>query len=93
MEARVIKLAPRLDLGGAASLQQQLFEADAEPSVIDAQDVIAVDTSCLQLLCAFVRATTAVGHPVMWRDVTPALRDSARRLGLADVLGLPKSGV
>jgi len=30
-----------------------------------AGNVAAVDTSCLQLLCAFVRGTAAVGHPTL----------------------------
>jgi anti-anti-sigma regulatory factor len=92
MPSNEIKLAPRLDMTGAAVLQEQLIEALAADAVIDGRDVGVADTSCLQLLTAFVQSSASSGHCVTWREASPALVESARRLGLADSLQLGSKG-
>ena len=91
MQTSEIKLAARLDLGSAAALQRELIEAMACDTVIDGKDVAVVDTSCLQLLCAFVLAATSAGSRVSWLDASPVLLEGARRLGVAATLGLGTS--
>ncbi len=57
--------------------------------VLDAGSLTRVDTAGLQLLTSFIRTAEGRGARVEWRAPQPALRESARRLGLEGALRLP----
>jgi anti-anti-sigma regulatory factor len=88
--AREITLPSHLDLAGAGALREQLVGAlDAgDPVVLDGNAVTNVDVSGLQVLSAFVRDASQARQPVSWTAHSPALLDSARRLGLTAALCL-----
>jgi ABC-type transporter Mla MlaB component len=50
-----------------------------------------VDTSTMQLLCAFVRDRAAQQRRVEWTGDTRVIRDAARLLGVESMLALPAS--
>jgi len=75
----------------AAALKQSLcrhLQAEAEVS-IDVRSVERMDTSTMQLLCAFVRDRAARQAKVAWLGDSRALREAARLLGVEAMLALP----
>lgn len=56
--------------------------------VLDAGALQRIDAAGLQLLAAFVRTAAGRGAQIEWRSPTAALRDAARRTGLAPALRL-----
>jgi anti-anti-sigma regulatory factor len=56
--------------------------------VLDAVSLTRIDTAGLQLLMAFIRDAEGRGARVEWRAPPPALRESARRIGLEGALRL-----
>jgi ABC-type transporter Mla MlaB component len=78
-------------LKDAAALKQALcqhLQTDVAVS-IDAGSVERIDTSTMQLLCAFVRDRTARQAKVEWVGASRALREAARLLGVESMLALP----
>jgi ABC-type transporter Mla MlaB component len=86
-----IVLASNCTVKDAAALKQSLCRhLDAAAVVIlDVRQLERVDTSTLQLLCAFVRDRAAQQRQVEWLGDSPAIRDAARLLGVAPLLALP----
>jgi ABC-type transporter Mla MlaB component len=56
---------------------------------IDIGKVERVDTSTIQLLCAFVRERAAQQLAVEWIGDAHVIRDAARLLGVEELLSLP----
>jgi ABC-type transporter Mla MlaB component len=86
-----VVLASSCAVKDAAALKKSLCQhlpAQAEVS-IDVRSVERIDTSTMQLLCAFVRDRVARQAKVAWLGDSRALRDAARLLGVEALLALP----
>jgi ABC-type transporter Mla MlaB component len=69
-----------------ASLSQHL---ESEAVSLDIGSVERVDTSTMQLLCAFARDRAAQQRRIEWLGDSPVIRDAARLLGIDAILCLP----
>jgi len=73
----------------------KLVLAAAEDSsgdfVIDGSAVERIDTAGLQLLLGFAARLKLTERRLVWQGVSPALRQGAAQLGLADALGLAEA--
>ncbi len=89
----VVAMASNCTVKDAAAMKESLCAvADAAGAVvIDAGAVERIDTAVLQLLIAFVRERLGNDREVIWRTPSAALLDSARLLGICDLLTLPNS--
>jgi ABC-type transporter Mla MlaB component len=87
----MIVLASNCNVKDAAELQQTLclHLDDAESVTVDVGSVARVDTSTMQVLCAFVRDRSARQRKVEWRGDASVVRDAARLLGVEAMLCLP----
>jgi ABC-type transporter Mla MlaB component len=87
----VIVLASNCNVKDATELKQTLclHLDDALPVTLDVGSVERVDTSTLQVLCAFVRDRAAQQRKVEWRGDAGVVRDAARLLGVESILCLP----
>jgi anti-anti-sigma regulatory factor len=84
-----VSLGDTLTIAEAASMHSDLMKRLGEKqTVLDASALTRVDTAGLQLLASFVRTAEARGARIEWRGAQPALRESARRLGLEGALRL-----
>jgi ABC-type transporter Mla MlaB component len=88
----MIVLASNCNVKDAAELKQSLcLHLDAvEPVTVDVGSVERVDTSTMQVLCAFVRDRSAQQRKVEWLGDASVLRDAARLLGVEPILCLPQ---
>jgi len=68
-------------------LKKLLSEKDS-PIAIDARNLKRIDTSALQLLCAWFRETRNNNIPVVWKNADGILKQSARLLGLSEYLAM-----
>jgi len=86
-----IVLASNCNVKDAGELKQSLchYLDDGAPVALDVGKVERVDTSTMQLLCAFVRDRTARDRKVEWLGDSLVIRDAARLLGVEDLLCLP----
>ena len=87
-----IRLTADLRIAQAAATYGALRDAAASASprvVLDARQVEKADAAGLQALLAGRMAVQNAGKAVSWSGCTPALRDAAGLLGLADALELP----
>ena len=86
-----IVLASNCNVKDAGELKQSLchYLDDGAPVALDVGKVERVDTSTMQLLCAFVRDRTARDRKVEWVGDSLVIRDAARLLGVEDLLCLP----
>ena len=86
-----IVLASNCNVKDAGELKQSLcyYLDDGAPVALDVGKVERVDTSTMQLLCAFVRDRTARDRKVEWIGDSLVIRDAARLLGVEDLLCLP----
>lgn len=91
----VIALASNCNVKDAAELKQSLcLHLDHEAAVgLDVGSVERVDTSTMQLLCAFVRDRSARQRKVDWLGDARVVRDAARLLGVETMLCLPQAEV
>jgi len=84
-----IALGDSLTIEQVAALHADLSSRLGEKNlVLEAGSLTRVDTAGLQLLTAFIRAAEGRGARVEWRAPQPALRESARRIGLEGALHL-----
>jgi ABC-type transporter Mla MlaB component len=90
-----IVLASNCNVKDASELKQTLclHQDDAAPVALDVGSVERVDTSTLQVLCAFVRDRSAQQRQVEWLGDAGVVRDAARLLGVESMLGLPQAEV
>jgi ABC-type transporter Mla MlaB component len=86
-----IVLASNCNVKDSAELKQSLchYLDESAPVALDVGRVERVDTSTMQLLCAFVRDRTARDRKVEWFGDSHIIRDAARLLGVEDLLCLP----
>ena len=86
-----IVLASNCNVKDAGELKQSLchYLDDGAPVVLDVGKVERVDTSTMQLLCAFVRERSARERKVEWIGDSRVIRDAARLLGVEALLCLP----
>jgi len=75
----------------AGELKQSLchYVDDSAPVALDVGKVERVDTSTMQLLCAFVRDRSAQQRKVEWVGDANVIREAARLLGVEELLSLP----
>jgi ABC-type transporter Mla MlaB component len=90
-----IVLASNCNVKDAAELKQTLclHLDDAGPVTVDVGSVERVDTSTMQVLCAFVRDRSAHERKVEWLGDASVIRDAARLLGVESMLCLPAAEV
>lgn len=89
-----IVLASHCSVKDAAELKQSLcLHLDSPDVTLDAGGVERIDTSTIQLLCAFVRDRAAQQRSVKWLGDARVLREAARLLGVEPLLSLPQAGV
>lgn len=88
-----IVLASNCSVKDAAALKSSLCRlADENGEVtVDAGNVERVDTSTMQLLCAFVWERAAQGRKVVWAGNSQVLQEAARLLGVQKLLALPET--
>jgi ABC-type transporter Mla MlaB component len=91
----MIVLATHCNVKDAAELKQSLclHLDEAAPVKLDVGGVERVDTSTMQLLCAFVRDRSAQQRKVEWVGDSRVVHDAARLLGVEAMLGLVQKGV
>ena len=85
-----IVLATNCNVKDAAELKSSLCQ-HLETAIVslDVGNVERVDTSTMQLLCAFVRDRVAHQRNVQWLGDSAVIRESARLLGVEALLCLP----
>lgn len=89
--AHAVNLGDVLEIGRIATLSQSLesaLDVDAKTIELNAGAVERADAASLQLLLAFRREATALGYAVRWKAPSGPLRDAARCVGMAGLLGL-----
>lgn len=88
----MIVLASNCNVKDAAELKQSLcLHLDqAAPVTLDVGSIERVDTSTMQLLCAFARDRVAQERKVVWLGDSRVVRDAARLLGVEALLCLPQ---
>jgi anti-anti-sigma regulatory factor len=74
----------------ALKLALNAAEDSSGDLTVDAGAVERIDTAGLQLLIAFAKRLELLERRLVWGPVSPAMRASARALGLAGALGLPE---
>ena len=86
---KVFTLAAQCTIREAPALKARLAKLLGHTGAIalDASRIERIDTACLQLLTAFVRARHAQSRGISWRGATAVFTDSAHLLGLAGFLG------
>jgi ABC-type transporter Mla MlaB component len=87
----MIVLASNCNVKDAAELKQTLclHLDDAAPVTVDVGSVERVDTSTMQVLCAFVRDRAAQERKVEWLGDASVVREAAQLLGVEAMLCLP----
>ena len=90
-----IVLASNCNVKDAAELKQTLclHLDDAGAVTVDVGSVERVDTSTMQVLCAFVRDRSAQERKIEWLGDPSVVRDAARLLGVESMLCLPAAEV
>ena len=94
MSASALALASHCTIKDAAALKLDLCaiaQEDADVS-IDVAAVERIDTSTMQLLCAFVRDRMERKQKVLFKGDSQSWREAVRLLGVAELLGLKRAG-
>ncbi len=88
--APVIALASHCTVKDAAALKAQLCEraSDSADVIVDVAAIERIDTSAMQLLCAFARDRASRDQKVVWRGESQSWREALRLLGAGELLGL-----
>ena len=86
-EAGGFRPAGSLDLYSAGTHQPALAEAlrSGGAPVVDLGEATGCDTSGAQLLLSAVKTAAAGGKTVSFKNVSPGMQESFRRLGLPDI--------
>lgn len=86
----VVTCEASVDISSAQALHQHLAQAlqEGQTVEIEARDVQRADAVVIQIIFAYMREAAARGLNVRWRNVSPALQESARLLGLSKALGV-----
>jgi ABC-type transporter Mla MlaB component len=94
VSASALTLASHCTIKDAAALKLDLCaiaHEDADVS-IDVAAVERIDTSTMQLLCAFVRDRMERKQKVLFKGDSQGWREAVRLLGVAELLGLKRVG-
>lgn len=88
--APVIALASHCTVKDAAALKARLCErgSDSADVIVDVAAIERIDTSAMQLLCAFARDRGSSDRKVVWRGESQSWREALRLLGARELLGL-----
>lgn len=91
----MIVLATNCSVKDAAELKQSLCLLLDQPAPVtfDVGSVERVDTSTMQILCAFVRDRSAQQRRVAWLGDSSVVREAARLLGVEGMMCLPQAEV
>ncbi|HEV7135688.1 MAG TPA: STAS domain-containing protein [Steroidobacteraceae bacterium] len=91
-EQSSLALAAECTVAAADSLKAELARRldESGPVTLDVSALQRIDTAALQLLAAFIRDRRTAGRAVTWRGRAAALDSAAARLGLHDMLELPR---
>ena len=87
-DSQTIVLDEILDISKAAQFRSELSAyLDVQgPLTIEAENVVRIDTACLQVLTAFIKDALAREIEVKWHCPSEAICSAAGLLGLAEVL-------
>lgn len=90
--AIAIECGPELDIAQTKVLHGQLLEAIAsgQPLAIDTREVQRIHAAALQLFACLMAESRTTGLKVHWSNVSSVFLNSAKLLGLSEVLGLPE---
>jgi ABC-type transporter Mla MlaB component len=90
--AAALALASHCTVKDAAAMKLDLCAlADAEQVTLDVSAVERIDTSAMQLLCAFALDRAARNQKVIWKGESTSWREAVRLLGTSELLGLTQS--
>jgi ABC-type transporter Mla MlaB component len=94
MSASALALASHCTIKDAAALKLDLcaIAHDGADVSIDVAAVERIDTSTMQLLCAFVRDRMERKQKVLFKGDSQSWREAVRLLGVAELLGLNRAG-
>lgn len=89
-QPEVFTLQSKLGLADVVNLKSALSKIIEHEDIVhlEATAVASIDTSCLQLLVAFLNARWREGREVVWDGMSEEFLERARLLGVADVLGV-----
>lgn len=87
-----MNLPEHLTIIEAAEMKEQFAEAlnNGPQLEMDLSRLQRVDTAGIQLLAAVKKAAQQQGGDIQWRGSSDALFQSARWIGMVEVLGLPE---
>lgn len=93
-EQPVVALASNCTVKDAAALKATLsaIANEAADVAVDVAAVERIDTSTMQLLCAFARDRAARKQKVVWKGDSQSWREAVRLLGVRELLGLAPEG-
>jgi anti-anti-sigma regulatory factor len=88
-----VVLDVQLNIADAAGLHRALMAilAQGGPVVVDGTRVEEIDTAMLQLLTSLWRTSAERGIACTWFGTSAALRQTARLVGLAEILNFPNA--
>lgn len=91
--ARTVVLSSICNVKDAAALKQALCDhlEECDTVTLDIRRVERVDTSTMQLLCAFTRDRSAQQRQVEWLGDAAVIREAARLIGVEALLALPQA--
>jgi ABC-type transporter Mla MlaB component len=94
VSASALALASHCTIKDAAALKLDLcaIAHEAADVSIDVAAVERIDTSTMQLLCAFVRDRMERKQKVLFKGDSQGWREAVRLLGVAELLGLKRAG-
>jgi phospholipid transport system transporter-binding protein len=84
----VVVLASHCTVKDAAAMKLDLCAlVHAEEVIVDVSAVERIDTSAMQLLCAFARNCAKRNQKVTWKGESSSWREAVRLLGTGQLLG------
>jgi ABC-type transporter Mla MlaB component len=87
-----LALASHCTVKEAAAMKLDLCAlVDAEQVALDVSAVERIDTSAMQLLCAFALDRAARNQKITWKGESTSWREAVRLLGTSELLGLTQS--
>lgn len=93
-DVTTVQLPDEFTIAEANDIQQSLLRVFEQqgPIRVNAGDVSRTDTAALQLMYVFQRALNENGAAIHWLAVSEAFTESAKLLGLDELLALPAAG-
>jgi ABC-type transporter Mla MlaB component len=87
-----LALASHCTVKDAAAMKLDLCAlVGAEQVTLDVSAVERIDTSAMQLLCAFALDRAARNQKITWKGESTGWREAVRLLGASELLGLTQS--